>query len=366
MGKYAHDYTKRFVFRIPRSTPRNEDDRDRFYSCKRPLQRHCRNLGDFKTESVRTHEESANIATFLFHYKNDTIKLPSILGLFSVLFLPLANMCWSAEVSLCFAILDTLFVALLLARPHIATLSKQERKRISLCTTYAGIMAGVALQEWGQFAIWERNRLGNCTEAVDVFLAILTTGAAMLVPIPLLVASYDSRYMANSVYQTATRSIAIVSWIADLLIIIFSLLRTQEFCVNKGPNHHQIWLCESATYQVGGHLLQYTCIMLYTLCCLCSIESISQMPFWDRRRLQTFALVSVSVCTILFGDTLETCSVWCWSAFILGVSLCAQAYGYLDHFSALIQKFCTAIPKYHVIRLMKPKSVHSGPATHGL
>lgn len=283
-------------------------------------------------------------------------------------------MCWSAEVSLGFAVLDTFFVALLLARPHMLGVanssSKRQRKlkRPTFCRTYAGIMAGVALQEWGQFGVWKRNRLesDDCTEAMDVFLGILTTSAAMIVPLPLIAASsFSSGQPAIPDYHYAMHRGAVWSWSVALSVLVFCLLRTRDFCVKQGPNHHQVWLCESATYQVGGHLLQYTCLCLYMLCCICATESVGQMPVAERRQLQVFTLASVSICAFLYGGTLEACSVWCWGAFILGLTLCAQVYGYVDEIHEMVQEWCSEIPKYFQFRQTRAHSL-IGPAKHRL
>jgi len=235
-------------------------------------------------------------------------------------------MCWSALVSLRFAWLDTFFVALLLAKGLFGKNSERHNK----CLTYSALMACVAIQEWSQFGIWKRNRLAesSCTDAPDVLLSIMTTGAAEAVPFSLIVASFLTRQTnpATVAYRDSMRRTAIRFYVMQLLVVVLSVITTKKYCVELGQNLHQVWICESATYQAGGYSLHDTLYLLYFLSAVYAAESLD-MPQAERRRLQGFALLSAVVTVTWYGRTLEACSIWCWSAFVIGVWLCLQEYG---------------------------------------
>lgn len=246
-------------------------------------------------------------------------------------------MCWSAQVSLRFACLDTFFVALLLAK---ALLDKSSKRRI-LRLTYAAMMSCVAVQEWSQYGIWKRGRLAessyNCADAPDVLLSIMTTGAAESVPLPLIVSSFWTRRTDSptAIHHNAMRHTAVLLWFMQFSIVLLSTIATQKYCVELGKNSHQVWICESAPYEAGGQFLHQAFFWIYCASSLCAAESLD-MPSADRRRLQMIGLFSAVVSIALYGKTLEACSVWCWSAFVLGICLCLQEYGYIGTISTII------------------------------
>lgn len=227
-------------------------------------------------------------------------------------------MCWSALVSWRFACLDTLFVALLVARSF-------QKPNPTFARTYAALMSSIALQEWGQYILWRRQL--SCYSMADAALGFWTTGAAESVPLPLLVCSY---YTVRSVphYQRIRRA-AIALWFFQFVVILGSIAVTRKYCVEHGERGHQVWICESATHAAGGRFLHDLFYWLYVTSCLLSAESVD-LPRGERLRLQVIPLISAVGCFVMYGHTLEACSVWCFSAFTVGMSLVAEVYGYTD------------------------------------
>lgn len=251
-------------------------------------------------------------------------------------------MCWSSQVSLCFASLDTCFIALLLAKAYSERMSRNKKRTTTLAGTYAALMTCIAVQEWAQYGVWIRSsRRGeesplSCSGSTDVLLGILTTGAAESVPLPVIASSFLTRRQANnpsqSDYRSSMRQASLVLWVMQFLIVALSAIATKKYCVELGENSHQVWTCESAPYQAGGQLLHHAFYWGYVVSSLCAAESLD-MPRGERRRLQGIGLISAIVSIVLYGKTLEACSIWCWSAFVLGIYLCAEVYGYIEEFS---------------------------------
>lgn len=246
-------------------------------------------------------------------------------------------MCWSTEVSLRFASLDTFFVSVLVAK---ALFDKNlERRNIRLA--YSALMACVAIQEWSQYGIWTRNRLAlsSCTDAPDVLLSIMATGAAEALPFSLIATSFLTRqpHHVTVGYRSSIRRTAILLYVIQVMLVILSVVATKKYCVELGQNFHQVWICESATYQAGGYSLHHTVYWLYFLSAVYAAESLD-MPLAERRRLQGFALLSAVVSVALYGKTLEACSIWCWSAFSLGLWLCLQECGLIEVVAWTLQK----------------------------
>jgi hypothetical protein len=239
-------------------------------------------------------------------------------------------MCWSAQVSLLFACLDTFFVALLLARKYVLP-----NKRPSHAGKYAALMTGVALQEWAQYFIWKRNRLGSCSDPRDIFLSFLAFGSAESLPFSLIVASTREKSVKHH-HRRHMRILALILWLTQMLIVFSSAAYTGRYCVELGDNHHQVWVCESASHAAGGEPLHALFYWLYIASSVCSAESVD-MPCGERRRLQGIGVVSGAASYALYGSTLEASSIWCWSACVLGLDLCAQEYGYLDALFLLLQ-----------------------------
>jgi hypothetical protein len=202
----------------------------------------------------------------------------------------------------------------------------------SFSGTYAAMMTAVAVQEWAQYFIWKRIETGSMEcHLWGILVSILTMIAAETVPLPLLASSMA--YSTN-LYASRMRQMATWIWCFQFFLVLICVRHTygtHHYCVDEGLHHHQVWLCESATYAVGGHWLQFSFYWLYVVSCMFSAEAMTgTMQLGEIRRLQTIGLVSAFICIVMYGETLEACAIWCWSAFILGVCLCAQVYGYMD------------------------------------
>mmetsp|Transcript_10303 Transcript_10303/g.19777 ORF Transcript_10303/g.19777 Transcript_10303/m.19777 type:complete len:241 (-) Transcript_10303:2359-3081(-) len=238
-------------------------------------------------------------------------------------------MCWSSQVSLNFALLDTCFAVLLAVKALDKKTANSHNPQPNVAIVYADIMTCVAIQEWAQFGIWRRwdqvvglERKSYCSIPADAFLSFLSTTAAEAVPVPFIVASFSARHNSKPYYNQMGQ-LALLVWTVQAMLVLLSVALTHKYCVELGPNHHQVWICESACYSLGGPSLHYISFFLYVLSCLLGTESVENLPLNQRRCIEGISLLTGVVSVFWFGPTLEACSVWCWSAFALGVYLCA-------------------------------------------
>ena len=252
-------------------------------------------------------------------------------------------MCWSASVSLQFAVFDTVIVVLLLWLVATGKQPQRQQQQQVVCTcTYAALMTCVAVQEWAQFAIWQRQHLTTtagdaCQDAMDVLLSFTTVAAAEALPLSLIVSAYcNMNGPAHDANHTATTTIALKRswicataawlWLVEVTIVLAAVYATQKYCVQLGPHSHQVWVCESAVYQVGGRRLQHWVYFSYVLAAVLAVQANHAIPKAEKRLLQVFGLMSSIVAVTLYGNTLEACSIWCWSAFVLGMGLTLVSY----------------------------------------
>jgi len=250
-------------------------------------------------------------------------------------------------------------------RAFIGKSSGREGSTTHFCVDVCSSHVMCSPLRMAQFGIWKRNRLGesSCNEAQDVLLAIMSTGAAESVPLTVVASCFYTTWRTSITYQNCMRQAAILLWVVQFLIVFLSAVKTQQYCVREGQNHHQVWICESAPYQAGGVFLQYSFYWLYVLCSLCAVESVGQMPLAERRRLQGIGLVSAVMCFVLYGGSLEACSVWCWSAFFLGPSLCAEVYGYTDTVSSIAKEIGVELSEHSKFLATKMRRT-SGSGRH--
>lgn len=285
-------------------------------------------------------------------------------------------MCWSAQVSYEFACLDTLFVVLLLAKSmgvrrwtsssssslstttggrssHNKDSSKYsvvENSRQSFAGTYAGIMAGVAIQEWAQYGLWVRGHLQSTKiqgqeeaeapqDYLDVFFSILALLGAESVPLTAILssaltaddssASRQHRGCGDHASPTKSRRrllrrVSQILWVIQAAVVLSTILYTHQYTVVIGPNHHQVWICESATDQFGGYPLHAVFYWMYLASGVLAVQSHERIDASEKYGIIAIGLISGMVLFLLYGNTLEACSIWCWSAFLLGVYLCLQ------------------------------------------
>lgn len=278
-------------------------------------------------------------------------------------------MCWSANVSWAFASLDLVFVAILVFR---MVTKQRQRQPVGnhnsprhLDGTIALCLMSVALQEWAQWAVWksgimirsdstDAQKQAACTP-YHIFLSFAASGAAQSIPLILIVSAmremnfwrgieYSSLATSSSDSQSLSPSLqqrgvtgksavlekqlaqaALLCWLAQFAIIVMCVLSSGIYCVQLGKNHHQVWICASSVYAMGGMPLYLLILVLYILAAGCALEA---MPLPDRERqwIQAIALTNGAVAYGLYCWTLEACSIWCWSAFSFGIYFCLRDY----------------------------------------
>jgi hypothetical protein len=103
------------------------------------------------------------------------------------------SMCWSAEVSWTFGLLDLVFVAVLLR------FKMKNTKAFAYHGTYAAFMLAIAAQEWAQYAVWRLGHLRDdssssrelaCSSAADVAFSFAATMSAQSIPLIFLASAF--------------------------------------------------------------------------------------------------------------------------------------------------------------------------------
>lgn len=211
-------------------------------------------------------------------------------------------MCWSLQASFSFALLDLSIVAALL------------RRRTYADGSYAAILSAIAGQEICQMVLWKLGTPASSScSPTESFLSFMAVQFAMLVPAAGLLRSPGS--------TSQKRTIRFWGWMLWLLYVAItwaSVISKKKLCVELGDNHHMIWICDQAYYEVGGYFMYISSMFLYLVVgCLAIIAM--ELPGNETYHMLTIGIGSWVACFVLYYRTLEACSVWCWSALTVGV-----------------------------------------------
>ena len=210
-------------------------------------------------------------------------------------------MCWNESVSMAFAIVDAIFCLALFHR------------RRQSDAIYAAFLAAIAAQEWAQYLVWRRG-IHTCT-AIDICYSLLASSAAQSIPVIAQIAAARSKNKDAAQEVSLRRSI--VFWWIQFVITVAAVWYTGNYCVLLGDNHHQVWICASAVYDLGGYLLYLTTVSCYFASGFYGLDTLP-VPLREKRMAQFITTANLIVSYSLYFWTLEACSVWCWSAFAFG------------------------------------------------
>jgi hypothetical protein len=208
-------------------------------------------------------------------------------------------MCWSAEVSTVFSILDVAAIGVLCFRD-------QKRDRY-----YALAAAPIAGQELCQIFLWLNMGTDSSTcNDINVALSLLVRVLVSFLPLTFTVlAIYGSDAFGDRFkrWTTPIIGIAILFVTARLVLTLVAFFINPRMCTIVGPNHHQIWADYLASYgipaiDIGNALLYVAIPTLATFLFL--------RPIWVTIILSAIGPGTLIPLRILLP--LEWASVWCW------------------------------------------------------
>lgn len=208
-------------------------------------------------------------------------------------------MCWSAPVSLAFGVLDLLCIAVLVCR------------RRGDDVRYAAMLAGVAAQELAQYGLWADGLGGACTRR-KALLSFATMAGSHAIPVAMLLLAHPKcrRQAAQGAGMLA----------AEAAIVLGSVAATGWHCVEVGPRGHQVWPCARAVHGAGGFPLYVLSLVLYAGAIVRALDAML-LPPAEAKWITRIGTGTVGAVYLVYAWTLEACSVWCWSAFSLGLYL---------------------------------------------
>ena len=206
-------------------------------------------------------------------------------------------MCWSEEVSLAFSLVALLCIAILLCR------QRENDAR------YAAMLSGVAAQELAQYALWADGLSGPCTRR-KALLSMATMAGSHAIPVSMLLLAHPK------CRKEAVQGFALLA--AEAAVVIGSVVVTSLHCVEVGPSGHQVWPCARAVHGAGGIPLYALSLVLYAGAIVKALSAM-RLPTLETKWITRIGTCTVSAVYLMYACTLEACSVWCWSAFLLGL-----------------------------------------------
>jgi uncharacterized membrane protein YecN with MAPEG domain len=178
--------------------------------------------------------------------------------------------------------------------------------------TYAAFLAPITTQEFCQFVLWLSYRSGSiqCGNVPKIFSVLAEFSAQMVIATILYLARGHQKRRLILIGWTLYLSQAILVWTA--------IAKTNSWCVKVGLNHHQIWIADSALDMIGGKILYCLTSTIYLLSGVVSMIAL-ELPKREIHWCLVIGIVTFAINLYLFTETLETGSVWCWSAFSFGI-----------------------------------------------
>jgi len=234
-------------------------------------------------------------------------------------------MCWSAPVSFLFGAIDTLMISFLLWR------------RRGRDVTYASALGCVACQEWAQLAVWSTGSAvvstqdDECTVGKAAIGFGMFAGSSSLPAVLVWRSVVDSRgkqQVENGREERLSRRQvkALLLWFSASLLVLVATVITESYCVMVGPRHHQVWICAQSIYDLGGFPLYFAVLAMYAFANAYGLLAL-ELP---RTELFWIGSISFACGVVSYGFyfySLEACSIWCWSAFSIGVYMCLRPLG---------------------------------------
>ncbi|CAB9506761.1 expressed unknown protein [Seminavis robusta] len=230
-------------------------------------------------------------------------------------------MCWSTEVSLAFTILDVLMGMFMCWR------------RRGEDVTYGFGLLVLAAQELFQFLLWWDGTLALATtenpDACSVRATVFSFGAtysAFSIVWVGLIRGYiqGGNPLLSRRVNIFFRAASFLGWMSLMIGITWAVVHTGTWCARVGPNHHQQWICALSLNKIDGGGLEnfpwllYIAVSVYGFSCLMGGATVP-MPWQEFVGFIVIqAITSLSI-YIRFWNTSEACSIWCWSAFTIGI-----------------------------------------------
>ncbi|MCZ8054961.1 MAG: hypothetical protein O9329_09415 [Microcystis sp. LE19-12.2C] len=205
-------------------------------------------------------------------------------------------MCWSAEVSTVFSILDVAAITVLCFR-------NQKRDRY-----YALAAAPIAGQELCQIFLWLNMGTDSSTcNDINVALSLLVRVLVSFLPLTFTVLAIYGSDARGKRWTALIIGIAALFVTVRIVLILVAFSINPRMCTMVGPNHHQIWADYLASYgipaiDIGNALLYVAIPTLATFLFL--------RPIWVASVLSAIGPGTLIPLRILLP--LEWASVWCW------------------------------------------------------
>jgi hypothetical protein len=209
-------------------------------------------------------------------------------------------MCWSSRTSFIFFMID------------LAAIYALTKRNVGRDQTYAALLAPITAQELCQLVLWLTYRSDSiqCGNVPRVF-SILAEVFAEMVPVTILCLAHKHQ----------RKRLVYLGWmlyIFQAIIIWTAIAKTNSWCIKVGLNHHQIWIADSALDIVGGKTLYSFGSTTYLLSGVASMIAL-ELPKWEMIWCLVIGILTFVINLHLYAETLETGSVWCWSAFSFGI-----------------------------------------------
>ena len=232
-------------------------------------------------------------------------------------------MCWNAFVSFSFASFDCLVVFVLILR-------NVDRDRL-----FALLMAPIAFQEIFQFLFWWTDAISSCTflNRILSLCIVVTTSTIPFICIYIghhttdkWIRSSAEKRQPGKLERLLQHSPTYLYGVATLYVIFlcYVLPVTQTWCTTVGPHGHQQWICGVGAYKLYGYISYVAFLAMYVAPMAIGLRQLK--PTWERDTVGLLGAFPAAIVYSFFSQTLEACSIWCWSAFIEGAFLLVRPY----------------------------------------
>lgn len=211
-------------------------------------------------------------------------------------------MCWSSQVSLLSGLFDATAVVILYLR-------NRGRDRC-----YAAILVPIMCQEICQMVLWMMGApmSTQCGPVNKLFSFSALLFSQLVPPMALLIGRTRQQYCSLLVW------IGWALYLLQALVVWISVFLSNLLCVRVGPNHHQVWISDQGVFFVGGDVLYKSTILTYLLAATTGVISL-ELPSTEAICFIGLGVVTFFANFELYSETLEASSIWCWSAFLLGL-----------------------------------------------
>lgn len=190
-------------------------------------------------------------------------------------------------------------------------------------------MAVLATQEFFQYLIWWDGTLAlaspetptACSTRAKAFSLSATLSAFGLVWVGLI-----RGWRGNPSFSKGTNRLlwwgGLWGWMGLVGGTLAAVAHANTWCARIGPNHHQQWVCSLAYTQIGGSDKFPWLLILYLVWYGASVQAAAltvPLPKWEFVGFVGVCTITAGTVYLRFLNTAEACSVWCWSAFTLGI-----------------------------------------------